>query len=400
MPSAAFHAAAAIIAFWIKPMPRALRHSSCLILLGTVLAIGWQALPAIAVGGKAEAGEAFTLHAPSSSQQRLLVVRARPATGDGTRGATLEIVRTLPLGFRGGTITAHAMQPLLYVSGGRGKDGRNAAVVPIDEDGLPGEPKTFSLDRGYASLATDRAGRFLLGCDYVSGAVDVYPLDAAGLPGKRAHGLDEGRPNAHCVFPSPDNRSVYVPYVKEANALYQYAFDPATGSLAALEPKNVGPPAGSGPRHLVYHPRLPLVYFSEEQGLGVSIYRRGEDGRLALWQRARAVPAGVRPSGVLASDIVITPDGRHLYAGIRGFEEAYDFVACYAVGDDGSLAPRGLVPADAIPWGMALSPDGRFLAVTGFKSATLMLYAIDADGGLTRAATLPWDEKITDVVGR
>ena len=97
---------------------------------------------------------------------------------------------------------------------------------------------------------------------------------------------------------------------------------------------------------------------------------------------------------------MITPDGRHLYAGIRGHDHAYDFIACYAVGEDGSLAPRGLVPADKIPWGMAVSPDGRYLAVTGFNSATLMVYAIAADGSLTRAATLPWDERITDVIVR
>jgi hypothetical protein len=70
------------------------------------------------------------------------------------------------------------------------------------------------------------------------------------------------------------------------------------------------------------------------------------------------------------------------------------------VADDGSLAPRGLVPADKIPWGMALSPDGRHLAVTGFGSASLVVYAIAADGRLTRAAALPWDERITDVVAR
>lgn len=373
-------------------------YASWLVLLGVSLAWGWQAEPAGAVGGKADGG--FTLYAPSGSQQRLLVVRARPATSAGKSVASLEIVSRVNLGFPGGTISAHATQPLLYVSGGRGKDGHNAAVVPLDEHGLPRAPKTLVLDRGYASLSTDRAGRFLLGCDYGSGAVDVYPLDAAGLPGKRVHGLDEGRSNAHCVFPSPDNRSVYVPYVKETNALYQYAFDPATGGLGALKPKDVGPPAGSGPRHLVYHPRLSLVYFSEEQGLGVSVYRRAEDGRLSLWQRARAVPADAPASGVLASDIVITPDGRHLYAGIRGFDHAYDFIACYAVGDEGSLAPRGLVPADKTPWGMALSPDGRFLVVTGFKSATLTLFTIAADGGLTRSATLPWDEKIADIVAR
>lgn len=353
-------------------------------------------LVSVAVAAPAAAREGFAIYAPSAARQRLLMVPARPVDD----GVVLDGVRSVELGCPAGTIAAHASLPILYVSGGRGVAGHNAAVVRLGDDGLPQEPVPVTLDRGYAFLATDRAGRFLLGCDYSTGAVDVYPLDASGIPGRRVHGVDEGRKNAHCVLPSPDNRFVYVPYVKEANALYQYAFDPATGGLAALTPKDVRPPAGSGPRHMAYHPRLPLVYFSEEQGLGVSIYRRGVDGRLALWRRSRAVPDDAPASGVLSSDIVITPNGKHLYAGIRGFEHDFDFIACYAVGEDGRLVPRGLVAADKIPWGMAVSPDGRFVMATGFGSASLVVYAIAADGSLTRKATLPWDPRITDVVAR
>ena len=353
-------------------------------------------MPAVAAG----ADDGFLLYAPSGKQRGLLVVRALTETKGDTVNATLEIVRTAHLGFPASHIAAHPTLPLVYVSGGPGKDGHNAAVVPLDKAGMPQEPKPVTLDNRYAYLSTDRAGRFLLGCDYGSGAVDVFPLDDAGIPGKRVHGLDEGRKCAHCVFPSPDNRSVYIPYVKENNAIFQYSFDPETGRLASLEPKDVGPPADSGPRHLVYHPRLPLVYFSEEQGLGVSAYKRAEDGRLTLWRRSRAVPADVPADGVSSSSIVITPDGRHVYAGIRGPDEATNAIACYAVADDGSLAPRGLVPADKVPWGMALSPDGRFLAATGYNTATLVLYRRAADGSLTRVATLPWDGQIPDVIAR
>lgn len=362
-----------------------------LIVLGSMLAGGWQA-----IGMAAEPDGSFTLYSPSMHQRRLLVVRARPAK----EGLTLELVASPKLEVGGDAITAHPKLPLLYIAGHGGKDGPNAVVVPLDAAGMPQEAKSFKLGHEHNYLSTDRAGKFLLGTDYWSGAADVYPLDAAGMPGPRVQAIKERHGFGHCVLTSPDDRFVYVTHVKEGNALYQYAFDPATGTCTGLDPKDAGPPADSGPRHFVYHPRLPLLYCSEEQGLGVSAYRRGEDGRLSLSQRSRAVPADAPAKGVSSSDIVITPDGRHLYAGIRGHEHAYDFIACYDVDEEGKLSPRGLVPSDKIPWGMALSPDGRFLAVTGYGSSTLMVYAIAADGGLTRAATLPWDERIMDVIAR
>lgn len=371
------------------------RITFSLVTVAWLAACAWPTVPDAAIAGQPAAPEGFTLFAPSESRQAVLVVQARPTAG----GLALDEGRAVDLGFPARRIVAHASRPLLYVSGSRGASGNDAAVVPLDARGLPQPPRPVTLGRSYSYLSTDRAGRFLLGCDYFSGAIDVFPLDADGMPGPRVHGLDEGRTFAHCVLPSPDNRSVYIPYVKENNALYQYAFDPDTGRLTPLEPKDVGPPAGSGPRHMTYHPRLPFVYFSEEQGLGVSTYRRAPDGRLSLWRRDRAVPADAT-ANTTGSDIVITPDGRHLYTGVRNYSETEDAIACYAVEDDGGLTPRGLAAADMVPWGMAVSPDGRFLAVTGYTSATLMVYAIAADGSLTRAATLPWEKNVSDIVAR
>jgi len=77
---------------------------------------------------------------------------------------------------------------------------------------------------------------------------------------------------AHCILTTPDNKFVYVPYVKGNNAIYQYRFDAESGQMTALEPKNANPPEGTGPRHMSYHPTKPVVYFSNEQHLGVSAY--------------------------------------------------------------------------------------------------------------------------------
>jgi 6-phosphogluconolactonase len=273
-------------------------------------------------------------------------------------------------------------------------------VVFLDETGKPTRHTSINFDHSYAYLSVDRSGKFLLGCDYGSGAVDVYLLGKDRVPGTRVTGLDEGRSKAHCILPSPDNRFVYIPYVKSGNALYQYAFDATTGTLTALDPKNANPPADTGPRHMAYHPTLPVLYFTEEQGLGISLYRQAKDGRLTFWQRTRALKGDAPSKRVSSSDILLTPNGRYLYAGIRGHIDEFDYIAGYQVLKDGSLKSLGLTPADKIPWGLAASPDGRHLIATGYRSATLMVFTIGRDGNLTRSATMDWDKYISDVVTR
>jgi 6-phosphogluconolactonase (cycloisomerase 2 family) len=347
----------------------------------------------------------FHAYAPSGERQALLTVAIEPAAGsadgsaDGSSAAPP--VHATPLGFKGSTIVAHPSQPWLYVSGAAAAaGGPNAAVVRLGADGLPESVEACTLDRGYCWLSIDRTERFLLGCDYGTGKVDIFPLDAAGKPGERCGGADQGRKEGHCVQPTPDNRFVYVPHVKGNNALFQYAFDEATGKIVPLAPVDVGPPEGSGPRHVAYHPTLPMAYFSEEQGLGVSVYERASDGRLTLRSRPRPQPEVAAAPPLAGADIVLTPDAKHLFMSIRDFAGDTDLIARYRVAADGSLEPLPGTPADDVPWGMSVSADGRFMAVTNFGGKTLSVYRIDVEGGLERLTTVDVEDRLLDVVVR
>ena len=340
---------------------------------------------------------AFRIYAPSRSTESLLVVEATPNDS----GLLLEAIPTHDLGFAAATIAAHPDEPLLYVSTNRtGEDGSPGAVLSLDEDGDIAGVRPFTADHGYSYLSLDRGSRFLLGCNYGDGFVDVYELDDTGLPGPAVSSLNEGRPAAHCVLPSPDNAFVYIPYVKESNALLQYRFDADTGALTALETLDAKPPAGTGPRHLAYHPELPMLYFSNEQHLGVSVYEKLPSGQLEVRQVCDLTGPEAPEDGVSSSDIVITADGRFLFAGIRGHKHDFDWISRYEVLPDGTVKHLGLTPADAIPWGLALSPGGEFLLATGFKSGTLMAFRIGGDGTLERVATLDWDPQVSDIVTR
>ncbi|MDP6112441.1 MAG: beta-propeller fold lactonase family protein, partial [Planctomycetota bacterium] len=196
---------------------------------------------------------------------------------------------------------------------------------------------------------------------------------------------------------SSDNRSVYVPYVKEENALYQYRFDPETGKLSPGAPANIEIPDAVGPRHLAFHPTKPYVYFSNEQQLGVSAYKIGPRGGLQQLQICAALETPPA-EGLAASDIVITPDGRFLYVPVRGFGKPLNAVFGYAIGAGGRLKSLGMTATDSIPWALGMSPHGDHLFVTSSKQGSLAAYAIDNKGGLKKEASVKIGERFWDIL--
>lgn len=71
--------------------------------------------------------------------------------------------------------------------------------------------------------------------------------------------------------------------------------------------------AGSGPRHFVFHPRdASLVYVLQEESCTLSTVRLLPEGPQLLDERS-VLPAGFAGTSY-ASDLILAPGGRHLYA--------------------------------------------------------------------------------------
>jgi len=344
-------------------------------------------------------GKDFRVYAPASKSNTLWIILVKSDESGDTVQMTVE--QKIDLGFAGRVITAHPQKPLLYVSATSGETGQvPGAVISLSENGTYQKHERIAFNDGACFLSLDRDNRHLLGVSYGNGRLNVYPLDGRGMPGKAVTTIDEGKREAHCVLLSPDNRNLYIPYVKGNLALLQYAYDGKTGAVTPLEPRDAGPPQGTGPRHMAYHPKLPMVYFSNEQGIGLSSYRRGENGHLKIEQDINVLAPGMSKVGLSASDLLITPDGRFLFAGLRGHRQDFDRIARYRVLENGHAELLGLTQADKIPWGLSLSPDGKFLLVTATTGATLTAYRISTKGDLKRAATLKWEPRISDLVTR
>jgi hypothetical protein len=141
-----------------------------------------------------------------------------------------------------------------------------------------------------------------------------------------------------------------------------------------------------------------MVYFTNEQGIGLSTYERRSDGQLVLSQDIPILPEGMLREGLTASDLEITPDGRFIFAGLRGHSQDIDRIARYRVKEEGQAELLGLTQADKIPRGLALSPDGKYLLVSAYNGATLTAYRITSEGDLEQAASLSWDAEISDLL--
>ena len=158
---------------------------------------------------------------------------------------------------------------------------------------------------------------------------------------------------AHAMMTDRSNRFAYVPHIARVqdnvleppknipgpNIIYQFRFDPATGSLTANEPATLDQADMIGPRHLTYHPSLDLVYFSNEQGCSVSSYQIDGEGRLSLFETVSTLPAGVTERNT-CSQIQFSPDGSLLFVPNRGHNSIASFtVECGGSADAGRTMP-------------------------------------------------------------
>ena len=82
---------------------------------------------------------------------------------------------------------------------------------------------------------------------------------------------------------------------------------------------------------------------------------------------------------MFCSEILVSADGRHLYAGNR----LHDSIAVYAIGDDGTLASQGEQWSRGnYPRSFSLDPSGRFLYCCNQRSDNVAVFAVDPASGM------------------
>ncbi|MGW7098104.1 lactonase family protein [Streptomyces sp. NPDC054838] len=237
------------------------------------------------------------------------------------------------------------------------------------------------------------AGQRLLTANYTSGSVSILPLDADGIPSgppavvaHQGSGPDTERqegPHAHHVTPDPSGRWV-LSVDLGTDSVRVHAFDAAEGRPRPHEETKLR--AGSGPRHLAFHPDGETVYVLHELEPVLTVCRwDAREGRLVPTAEVAVLseepPAGTRP---YPSVVAVSPDGRFAWAAVRGVNT----IAAFSLAD-GAAKPRltGSVGCGGNwPRDLVVDPAGRRLYVANEWSGDVTWFDLDPLTGEPRAA--------------
>ncbi len=230
-------------------------------------------------------------------------------------------------------------------------------------------------------LAIDRSGRFLLSAYYQAGHIAVHALDSNGIPSyPPVEWLATGH-GAHAIQTDPSNRFCFVPHIagpKGPNMILQFFFNADTGHIWPNPLPKVIPPPETGPRHYCFHPQLPILYFSNEQGCSVTAYQLNTaQGNLTPFQTISTLPPSFTDKNTCAQ-IHISPDGRFLYAPNRGANT----IAGFKVDPiNGGLVLVNWTRTEPVPRAINIDHQGNFLFAAGLESGILASYRINTRNG-------------------
>ncbi|MGP3969729.1 lactonase family protein [Streptomyces sp. 6N223] len=250
---------------------------------------------------------------------------------------------------------------------------------------------------GAVHLDLHAGGGHLFVANYGSGSVAVVTLAEDGTPqevsqvvqytGSGPNPDRQEGPHAHMVLSDPAAPDRVLACDLGTDTVHVYAFDPAQGQLTSEHEVKMAP--GSGPRHLALHPEADAAYVLGELDctLTVCAYDRAT-GALTPQSTVSLLPDGTSPDGNTAAEVLVSSDGRFVYASVRG----PDIIAAFAVEGTGGTELRLLGRQScggSWPRHIALDSEERWLYAANQYSGSVAVFARDADTGTLTPAGEP-----------
>jgi 6-phosphogluconolactonase len=233
----------------------------------------------------------------------------------------------------------------------------------------------------------DPSERFMVVSNHIGASLAVLPIAAdgaleptsqlvplEGTPGP--HRIEQKHAKPHFNPFDPSGRFVIVPD-KGLDRIFSFRFE--EGRLTPADSPSVQTREGAGPRHIAFHPHLPMAYCVNELDSTVTAYRFDPGcGELTPLQILPTLP-DCHTGNSRAAAIVVSPDGRQVYASNRGHDSIAVFQISLATGlleFVGTTRSGGKTPRFA-----NLAPGGRHFFALNEDSDTIVAFAVDPHSG-------------------
>jgi 6-phosphogluconolactonase len=297
-------------------------------------------------------------------------------------------------------LAQHPVFPILYAANEPPQGDGAVSSFHVDAARAELKPlqKVSAGAPGTCFVSLDHTGSAAFAANYAGGSLAAFSLDEkGGLP--EAGSLFDCRnnpscgdlgpvkpnqdaPHLHCATIAPDNKFVL------ACNLGEDAIEVFPISTRARDPLNtptrVVARAGSGPRHLAFHPNKRWVYCIHELDCTVDLFdwevKHGEasfsirdDSTISL------LPAGASLAGNSGCEIVVSPDGKLVYANCRGANTLSIFKVDKSIGllaEQQRIATGGNVTRH-----FTLDPSRRWLLCANQGSSTVTVFQHDPTTG-------------------
>ncbi len=259
----------------------------------------------------------------------------------------------------------------------------NPSYCTVDSTGRYLIAVHHGSSRNCATKIRKENGRIISEVVHDDAAAVLFELHADGTIGEAADAVfheKEGRQShLHSIYNVPDSGLLLI-CDKGLDCIYTYAV--RRGKLVLKDTLSL--PEGSDPRYGAFHPVLPLFYANNEQRSVLYTVRFNKrTGKLKLIGETQLMD---QPLIAMASDTVITADGKYLYTALR----MADVISVCSADEKGMPHLIGTIDAGGKnARGINLSRDGRFLYVCNTESDVIAVFRIQPDGTLKKSREIP-----------
>lgn len=237
-------------------------------------------------------------------------------------------------------------------------------------------------------VSVDRSGRAVLVANYGAGTIACLPLSNDGSlglatmvdrhTGKGPNTERQEAAHAHSIVADPSNRWALSADLG-VDRIFVYRIDLDRVTLDTLDGGDTQLKPGAGPRHIAFHPKLPIVYVVNELDSTITTFRfNATNGILGAIDTRSTLPNGWTGSNS-GADIHVAPSGRVLYTSNRG----HNSIAVFSIADSTGILSleQNVSTSGDTPRNFTLDPTGRWLLVGNQNSGTIVVLARDEQSG-------------------